>query len=398
MDGYVARALDQSPAVRAAFLHWQAAVHRVARARTLPEPTLSFGAFVRSVETRVGPQQARISLQQAFPWPTKLTAGGKAATAEARAAEALLEATSLAVAEQVAVAYWSLWEVRATRTLHREHLDVLDGLSESVRARLAIGGATLADLQQVDLARARLEDGIRSMDERERRAQAALLSALGERKTPELPTTTEPSLALPDETLLRDEVLEHPFVTSLEHRADAADDRARALGANRLPSFTVGADWLIMGPAAAPDTPESGKDAVFVGVGVRVPLWQGTYGHDVSSERATADARRLEQRARGDQALSSLEATLAELRDAERRVRVLSDTLLPQAQASYASVLGNYTVGQSTVAQTLLSQRDLLDLAVERATATADHMGAWARLDQLVGSEVSRTPASKGAP
>lgn len=392
VNRYVAMALENSPQVQAAFHDWQSSVHRIARARTLPEPTLTFAAFVQSVETRVGPQQARISVKQAFPWPTKLTAGGKAATAEARAAETRLEAISLRVAEQVAIAYWSLWEVRATRRLHREHLDVLDGLSESVRARVAVGGATLADLQQVDLTRARLDDGIRSMDEREHRAIASLRAVLGVRETEQLPTTSQPSLALPDDPELRQRALNHPAVLSFKHGAEAAEARARAEGASRLPSFTVGADWILTGPAAMPDTLESGKDAVLVGVGLKMPLWQGTYRHNVAAERESAQARRAEQQSRGDNALGALEATLATLRDGERRARVLSNTLLPQADAAYASVLGNYTVGLSTVAQTLLGQRDLLDLAVDHTAALADHNRAWAQLDQLVGTAVPRTP------
>ena len=395
VDHYVAHALEQSPEVRAAFLRWESAVHRVARARTLPEPTLGFGVFAQSVETRVGPQQARISLQQAFPWPTTLTAGGKAASAEARAHESMLEATSLKVARRVAVAFWSLWEVRATRALHREHLEIIAGLSEAVRAQVAVGGATLADLQQVDLSRARLEDAIRSMDERERAAEADLLAAIGSRTPRTLPTTSEPQLARPESSDLEEAVLRHPALTSLAHRTDAADARARAVGASRLPSVTLGADWIVTGPAAMPDTLDSGKDAIVAGVGLRVPLWQGTYGHDVAAERAVAQSRRAEQQADGDRALAALEGALSQIRDSERRVTVLSETLLPQAESAYESVLGSYIVGQSDVAQTLLSQRDLLDLGVERATASADHQRAWSQLDHLVGSEVPRVPITE---
>lgn len=394
VDAYLALALEQSPEVRAAFHRWESAVHRVARARTLPEPTVSFGVFVQSVETRVGPQQARISVKQAFPWPTALTAGGKAAGAEAQAAASALESTSLGVAHRVSVAFWTLWEVRATRALHQEHLEIVGGLSEAVRARLTTGGATLADLQQVDLSRARLEDGIRSMDEAEHVAQAELLALIGERGVRSLPTTTSPVLSRPDEVDLEGAVLRHPSLTLLGHRADAADARARAAGAGRLPSFTVGGDWIVTGPAVMPDTPDSGKDAVVASVGLRVPLWQGTYGHQIAAERSTAEARRSEQAAQGDRALADLERALAQVRDSERRVGVLSDTLLPQAEAAYASVLGSYAVGDSAVAQTLLSQRDLLELGVERARASADHQRAWAQLDQLVGAEVARGPVT----
>jgi outer membrane protein TolC len=129
-----------------------------------------------------------------------------------------------------------------------------------------------------------------------------------------------------------------------------------------------------------------------------VPLWQGTYGHEIASQQAMADAQRSEQQARGDRAVAALQATLSQVRDSERRVDVVSGTLLPQARAAYASVLGGYTVGQSAVAQTLLGQRDLLDLGVQLARASADHQRAWAQLDQLVGRQVPRTPVPETTP
>ena len=55
----------------------------------------AFGYFVRSVETRVGPQRARISLQQAFPWPTRLTAGSDAASGRGTARAQKLASPSI---------------------------------------------------------------------------------------------------------------------------------------------------------------------------------------------------------------------------------------------------------------------------------------------------------------
>ncbi len=138
LGSYLAHALEQSPEVRAAFSQWKADVHRIARARRLPEPTLSFGYFIRSVETRVGPQRARVGLQQAFPWPTKLSAGADSAAAEAQVAEKKFQSRALAVRRVVTDAYYHLWMIRETRKIHEDHLIVLRGLAETTRARLVL--------------------------------------------------------------------------------------------------------------------------------------------------------------------------------------------------------------------------------------------------------------------
>ena len=83
LASYVAHALAHSPALRASFERWKASTMRIARARRMPEPVVKYSYFIRSIETRVGPQQHKLSLMQAFPWPTALSAGADAASARA---------------------------------------------------------------------------------------------------------------------------------------------------------------------------------------------------------------------------------------------------------------------------------------------------------------------------
>ena len=395
LAGYLRLALERNPDIRAGFERWQASVHRISRARRLPEPTIGFGYFVESVETRVGPQQARISLQQAFPWPTKLTAGADAASAQARAMQRRFEAQALVVAQRVATAYWNLWQVRAVKAIRREHLEVIRGLSASVRARVSTGAASLADLQQIDLTAAGIEDDIRGMEEAERGAEAQLRAAVGVAAAFPVPTPQEPGRAdmpMASSAALASLVRAHPMVESVGFLAEASEATARAEGADRFPSFTLGTDWIITDEADMPGVKDSGQDAVIVGVGIRIPLWQGSYADSVAAAQADSRAQLAEQSALRDRVEAELAATLANLRDATRRVAIYRGTLVPQAEAAYASLLGAYPVGRATVAQLLLAQRDLLEQRIALEQARADHARSWARLEELVGRELAPEP------
>ncbi len=393
LPAYLAAALQRSPEVQAAYARWEVAIHQIARARRLPEPNVSFGIFVRTVETRVGPQQARISLQQAFPWPSKLRAGADAASSRAVAAQRRCEAEALTVAHRVAEAFWTVWQIRRTRVIHAEHLEVIRGLSETVRARIATGQATLAEQQQIDLNVARVADAIAGMDEEEFAAEARLRAAVGLPERTEVPTTEQPvQSTLPKQT--DDELiayaLRHPTITVHDARADAAQWHAKAERADRFPSFTVGVDWIITGQASDQSLQDSGKDAVIVGAGVRLPLWQKNYGESIKAARAQARVARADRMTAVHGAHAQLAGAQASVRDAVRRVNLYRGTLLPQAESAYASVLGAYTTGQATVAQTLLAQRDLLQLHIELERAHADYGRAWARLEHVVGRSLER--------
>lgn len=387
----VASALEHGPRSSAAFERWKAAVHGISQARRLPNPRLGFGFFLRSIETRVGPQRGRLGLSQTIPWPGQLSAKASASAAKARAARQTLEAVLLSIRRRVADAYWSLWQLRQARAIHQRHLEVMRGLSETVRARVSTGHAGLADQQQVDVAVARLEDSIWGMRERERVAEARLGSAVGSEGNCQLSDSSEPPNAtLPRETDadLEAAARRHPRLQALRQLSQAEEHAAERARADRYPNFSLAAEWIVVGAGAG--VADDGKDALVVGGGIELPLWQSNYGDAEKAARARARAHRADHRGARDQAVAHLRATLSAVRDATRRTRSYRHTLLPQAESAYASVLGAYATGRGGVAQALLSQRDLLELRVELVRARADHARAWSALEDVVGCELTR--------
>lgn len=385
MEAYLSLALAHHPEAAAGRAHSQAALDRIAGQRALPEPVVSVGAALQPVETRVGPQQVRLGVRQAIPWPSRLVQSGRAAEAEADGAAQALDATLRALSDRVEGAYWSLWQVRASRALHTEHLTILDGLAATVRARVEVGSSSLADLQQVELSRSWLEDALASLDAQEAIWIARLRAATGA-DVGEAPTDSAPSVARAGlRQALHDRTGDHPQLRALDAGAQAADHRARATAAQRLPSATLGADWIVTGPARADGVDDSGRDAVSVGLGLTVPLWQGAYRHELAAAWATAEGIRQQRRAQADQLGAEVDEAIARLEDSARRVALIEDTLLPQAEAAYQALLGEYTVGRAQVAQILLTQRDLLALGVQRVEAQADNERSGAQLAALAG-------------
>lgn len=161
LPGYVEYALANHPSLGGAHARWSASVHRISRSQRLPDPMLMVG--VRAVNPKMGAGIGTVGLQQAFPWPGRLSLGADAAVEATLAEKSRSEATSLSIVERVSRAYWGLWRVRQLRALHEEHLQLVGSLADVVRSRLATGAATLADQLQVDLTLSRLADDIETM-------------------------------------------------------------------------------------------------------------------------------------------------------------------------------------------------------------------------------------------
>jgi outer membrane protein, heavy metal efflux system len=387
---YLAYAAERNPELRASYERWRGSVHKISRARQLPDPMVEFGVFVWNSGESAGITPARVAVRQELPWPTKLTAGADAASAEARALQRRFDAQLLQLRQEVTEAYFRLWLLRRTRTIENEQLEILRGLSASALGQVTTGAATLADQQQIDLTAARLADAILGLNEQERAAEARLRAVVGAPKGVATPTPDDaPPVAVPAEPdeALRQSVLSHPFIESFTLMGEAADATARSQRADRMPGFAVGVEWMRM-----PGT--MGESGLMPSVGIRLPLWQGSYRDGIRASEAEASAQRADGEAAAQRAEAALEEALSMVRDSSRRVELNEHTLLPQAEAAYASVLGAYATSRSTVAASLLAQRELLEIRIALEQTRAEHAVSWARLEQIVGRPVGRRAVS----
>lgn len=393
LERYVAMAAARSPEVRAALERYRAAVHRIAPSRRLPDPMLELGLYVWNSDEGGAVTPAKLGLRQEFPWPTGPRAEAEAAIAEAMVQRRLVEALLLDVRAQIAEELYRLWLLERLRAIQAEQLEVLRGLSESTLGGLAAGTATLADRQQVELALARLEDTVAGLEVRAQMAEArlrALVSAAPDEALPRVSSLPSPALPGEDEEALRAAAKAHPYLASFEAGAEAADRAAKSRRAARLPGFSLGVEWMKM--PGHMDT-----SAISPHVGLRLPIFQRSLAEGVRAAEAEASARRAEGEAATRRAEAELTEALLSLRDSLRRVTLHEDVLLPQAEAAYESVLGAYRASRASVAASLLSQRELLEIRMALEEARAEHAIAWRRLERVVGRAVTKAPVDRGA-
>jgi outer membrane protein TolC len=269
----------------------------------------------------------------------------------------------------------------------------METLAGAVRGRVRTGAASLADLNQVELRIARHHDHHGEHQEDQRVATADLLRAIGAATRERgLSATDTPFEGLPstaDEALHR-AARQHPRIEAAELMASASDSQVRAEAAERAPSLLAGLDWISVGQARTV-VEKSGQDAVIVTAGLSVPLWGRNYRDAMSAARAEGAAHRADRDAALQAADAQLTAAVSAVRGAQRRINLYRNTLIPQAETTFQSVLGGYQSGRSTVVSALLAQKELLELQIELARSRAQHARAWAVLEAVVGRPVEPT-------
>ena len=68
LNKYLETAAQNNPGLKAKFNEYLASLEVIPQVGVLPDPQLAFGYFIQPVETKVGPQRAKISVTQMFPW------------------------------------------------------------------------------------------------------------------------------------------------------------------------------------------------------------------------------------------------------------------------------------------------------------------------------------------
>ncbi len=385
-------ALRRNPLLHAAFEKWAAAVERIPQVSALPDPVFTYGYFIEEVETRVGPQKHRLGLAQAFPWFGKLRLQGEAAAAEALAAAEMFEKERLDVYKRVSDAWLEYYFLEASIRTTRENFALLTDMEKVMQARFRSGGG-LANLSNIQMELARLEDRIASLEDERVALKAALNALLSRPSDAALPPPGElPEAEVDSDAMqsLRDLlVLENPALRALDFKTDAAEKRVDRARREFYPDLTFRLDY-IQTDGALMDTPDDGKDPVIAGIGFNIPIQ--IIRRQAAVREAEANQRGLEASRVGqiDQLLADLEMALYRYRNAKRQRTLYTDSLIPKAEESLEVALQSYQSGTVDFMNVIDQQRLLLELSLQSVRASVDRVRAVTTIEVLTASALEK--------
>ncbi len=387
---YFRHALKHNPRVRAAFERSKAAVERIPQARALDDPTLSFEYFIDQMDARY-----RVGLTQMFPAFGKRALREDAAAAEAQAAWHLFEAERLMLLDNLAEAFFNYHYLGRATAVTEENVHLLTELEKAVNARYQSGAAPFADLIKVQVERDRLIDRLAALRE-QRRAQSAGLSALLNLPVGEpLPwPQVEPSAPMiVDETVLADMLADlNPELNAAEARIEAARRREALARRDRLPNVMLGAGWMVMpGMDGRGDETDIGLMA-----GLTLPVWRGRIRAGIREAEAVNRAAGHDRDALRNQLRAELSMAVFQFHDAERRISLFNDSLIPKAQQALTVARQAYADGSAEFMTLIDAQRTLLEFQLQAERAAADREIALADIGCCIGVDPADLTEKEG--
>ncbi|MCP4568079.1 MAG: TolC family protein [FCB group bacterium] len=387
---YLRYAALNSPSLKAAFHGWNAALEKTGYAGALPDPMFTFGYFIENVETRVGPQEQRFSLKQAYPWFGTLGARKAVAGEAANVAFSKYQAEKLRLFYRVKSAYYRLYYLGREISLTRENMTLLSFWESVVRTKYKVALSQHPDVIKAQVELGKFEDKLASLEAMVKPVKAHLRASLNLPKSVyiSLPSKVEISeLPVNHDSVFARVVSENPDLEALQHVIEKERAGVRLANKSSWPNFTFGVDYIQTGAALNPSLTDSGKDPWGVNVGVNLPIWFGK--NKAKKQEALARYRSSQNNLieAENQAIAIAERILFEYDDALRKIRLYRDGLLPKAEQSLNASYTAYQAGKTDFLNILDAQRLLLEFELHLEKSIVDLATRKAELEMITGSE-----------
>jgi outer membrane protein TolC len=373
---YLTRALDAHPGLKAAEKRYLAAVQRAPQVAALPDPMIQVTHFVEGVQTRTGPQENILVLNQRFPWFGTLSSKEEAAVAEAESLRYSYQQQQLDLVRDVSVAFYEYAYTNEAMELTSQHLGLLEELEPVVETRVKTGG-NLNELLRLKVEIGKLDDQVQRL-EQGRIRQSARLAELLAVQTEELLPWPEVNMPSPFEIPRGDPLgvwleKQNPDLLSLKYQIKRMEALQEVARLQSYPDFVVGANFIQVGdPVTATVPTDGGEDAWGVTAAVSIPLQFGRNKAAREEALSSFDEATRAYEQKQNVLRADIQAATASLADAQRRMKLYSEELLPLADQAVKNTRTGYEGSQATLLELIDSERSLLDLQLLYEQAVRD--------------------------
>ncbi len=395
LESVLRTAVEQSPQIRQARHQWEAAKQLKAQAVSLPDPRLSYNHYLRSIETRTGPQRWALGISQTVPEPGKLILSGRIADRDARIAYLRYEALVRNVIAEAKERFFELYYIDRARRVTQAIAQLYDRYAAVAAGEARSGQARLQESFRAESQRAQLGYDLILLEEMRQAEAEALRAVLGLAPSDSLGATAEVAEPIPFGGPVG-RLQEIARMHNQELQAAGVEVERARLGvrlAKRapIPDFTFSLNYISTGNPLLP-TPDAGSDPLTVGVGISLPVWWWKFRAQSRQARhqqraAQAGLESQQSRLRADVAKSYFQ-----LNNASRLVQLYRETLIPQARQAMTSVEELYRTGTADLTSVLETTAAFHNFELARLRAFSDYYQHLARLEQLLGTALDARP------
>ena len=381
----VQEAEQKNPQIAASFHAWQASRNVPKQVSALPETQLSVQQFsVGSPRPFAGYSNSDFAYigfgaSQDLPYPGKRQLRSHVAEHEAESMEAQTDSTRRTVVGSLKMVYFRLAYIQQTLgVLQRSH-ELLNQVQEAAEARYRVGQGNQQDVLKAQLQHTKLLQEIAHHHQEEGLLEAQIKQFLGRpQESADIVAETLTLRALPYTVaeLLQRAREKNPDVHSKQASIRQQETQVELAHRNFRPDFNVQYTYEHTGSQA--------RDYYMATFGIRLPN-RGRQKAELAEAEQNQERARRELDAESQRVLSDVQQQYVRAKTSEERLKIYSDGLVPQSEATFRSALSAYQSNRQDFESLLSGFLDVLNLDLEYRSELVDHESALAELERLTG-------------
>jgi outer membrane protein TolC len=378
-------AAENNPSLQSKFKEYMAALEVAPQVRALPDPQAAFAYFISPIETRVGPQQFRLSFSQMFPWFGTLEAKENVANQAAKAKyEAFLESKSR-LFNEVRSNYYNIYFNRRAIDITMENLVILNSFKKLANIKVETGKVSAIDEYRIEMEIGDMENRLAYLKDNQHVLEVMFVNLLN--ADSELEIDIPEILWTRDIGLRKDQVWD--TISSNNHQLLAINLQKEGLTFRKelaekagKPDFSIGFDYTMVGQG---EDNLAGTDAfVFPKVGITIPLYRSKYRAMVNEVVYLQEAKEFEKIDKINFLETILEESWKDYLDSDRRIRLYINQQ-GLAKQSLKLLETEYATGNKDFEEILRMERKLLTYGLELEKARSDKQAAISFINYLMG-------------
>ncbi|SHE61545.1 Outer membrane protein TolC [Fodinibius roseus] len=390
---YIQEALANNPQIEGLFQQYYARMEQVPQVGALPDPEIMFQYHINPMEQSNPLTRTTVSATQRFPWFGTLNKREERVKKVADVEWTAFEEARNEIVQRVKKRWYRIHELHHHLMIFRQNMDLLGQLKRQVQRRYESGDVSQVDLLRIQIEQDNLETRIVNTEEELEAMKVHFNSLLNRPAEAEvyIPDVMYSSQLARSEERLRQVIYNrNPELRGRELQEEAAlvaEEQARLEG---RPSFGLG--LMVMNKNFMYMPLMSGERAGLTGsLTIRLPLSRSKYRAQRQEARIEARIAREEQQEVTDRLTAETESLLQQYRDADRRIALHEERLIPQTRQALRIALSEYAGGRGDFEQIIQLQQQLLKYEMMLNTAYVEQNIAIAEIEALAG-EYNATP------
>ncbi len=386
LDNYLQIAAENNPGLKAKFTDYMAALEKIPQAGALPDPSIAFGYFITPIETRLGPQQAKISAAQMFPWFGTLNARENIVESAAKAKYEMFNEAKFKLFYDVKATYYNLYLNEKAIEITLNNLDILQSFKNLTNIKIEAGKASVIDAYRVKMEINDLENQLALLRDNSIVLKVKFNKLLNNDIESDIKVV---DIISNDSIKSKVNILENiksnnNVLSSFDYQLESLEYRKKAATKEGLPQISLGLEYAFIGEGTS-TMAYAGQDAfIFPKVGLTIPLFRSKYKAKIKEVLYMKESKVLERDEKENALTILFESVWKDYSDANRRYFLFKEQT-SLAEKTLSILESDYATSNLNFEEILRMERKLLKYSLEQQKAIADKAAAIAFINYLQG-------------